>query len=50
MELKVNIYVLIDPISLKIRYIGVTRKYLKDRLNAHIYEAKFNPLPLCREG
>lgn len=38
-----NVYVLVDPITLKIRYIGVTRKYLKDRLNGHIYEAKFNP-------
>lgn len=40
---KEKVYVLIDPITLKIRYIGVTRKYLKDRLNGHIHEAKFNP-------
>lgn len=38
-----KVYALVDPITLKIRYIGVTRKYLKDRLNGHIHEAKFNP-------
>ena len=39
---KEKVYALIDPITLKIRYIGVTRKILKDRLNGHIHEAKYN--------
>ena len=38
---KEKIYVLIDPITIKIRYIGITNQNLKDRLNGHIASAKF---------
>lgn len=38
-----KIYVLVEPVSLKVRYIGVTHKSLKDRLTSHIYEAKYTP-------
>jgi hypothetical protein len=37
-----KVYALVDPITLKIRYIGITKQSLKDRLYGHIYEAKFN--------
>lgn len=37
---KEKIYVLIDPITIKIRYIGITNQNLKDRLNGHIASAK----------
>ena len=36
MELKVNIYVLIDPITCKIRYIGRTKNRLEIRLRGHM--------------
>ena len=35
-----KLYVLIDPITLKVRYIGITNQNLKDRLNGHISSAK----------
>jgi len=38
-----KIYVLIDPITLKIRYIGTTNQSLKDRLYGHIGDAKNRP-------
>ena len=41
--MKEKIYVLIDPISLKIRYIGITRQELKERLDNHIHDAKYRP-------
>lgn len=37
---KVIIYVLVDPITLKVRYIGRTRSTLKKRLGEHISKAK----------
>jgi len=37
---KITIYVLIDPISLKVRYIGRTRSSLKTRLCQHISKTK----------
>lgn len=40
MEREVIIYVLIDPISLKVRYIGRTSCKLKKRLAEHISKAK----------
>lgn len=41
--MKEKIYVLIDPISLKVRYIGITRQELKERLDNHIHDAKYRP-------
>lgn len=38
----VKIYVLIDPISLKVRYIGRTRSSLNKRLSEHISKAKYH--------
>lgn len=38
-----DIYVLVDPITLKIRYIGVTCQYLTDRLQNHIHDALYRP-------
>lgn len=38
----VSIYVLVDPFTLKIRYIGETKKVLKDRLSNHISDAILN--------
>ena len=35
-----KVYVLVDPISLKIRYIGITKSSLSRRLYNHISEAK----------
>ena len=35
-----KVYVLVDPISLKIRYIGITKSSLEKRLYNHISEAK----------
>ncbi len=37
-----NIYVLKDPISLEIRYVGQTSRKLKSRLSAHLLDAKKN--------
>lgn len=39
--MEVKIYVLIDPISHKIRYIGRTKCSLNTRLNGHISKSKF---------
>ena len=39
-KVKVNIYVLIDPITLKVRYIGRTKKPLSERLSQHVGKAK----------
>lgn len=38
-----KIYILVDPNTLKIRYIGITRQTLRDRLSNHIHEAKYRP-------
>lgn len=38
--MKVNIYALVDPLTLKIRYIGRTKCSLKKRLAEHISKAK----------
>jgi len=38
----VTIYALVDPISLKIRYIGRTRSSLQKRLQQHVCKAKKN--------
>lgn len=38
--MNVNIYVLIDPRSLKVRYIGRTTQSLQKRLNGHINKSK----------
>lgn len=40
MEDKVKIYALIDPITLKVRYIGRTIRSLPMRLSQHIHRAK----------
>lgn len=35
-----KIYVLICPITLRVRYVGITReKYLSKRLGGHIYDS-----------
>lgn len=39
---KVKIYVLVDPITLKVRYIGRTKGTLKKRLAEHLCKAKKN--------
>lgn len=39
---KVIIYVLVDPVSLKIRYIGRTRSSLTTRLGQHVSKARHN--------
>lgn len=39
--MKVKIYVLIDPISFKVRYIGRTKGSLSNRLSRHICDAKY---------
>lgn len=36
----VRIYVLIDPITKEVRYVGITTKLLRVRLANHIYDAK----------
>lgn len=38
--MKINIYVLIDPITSKIRYIGRTKNELKIRLRGHLSKSK----------
>lgn len=40
--MKINIYVLIDPITLKVRYIGRTSTDLNQRLGTHLSKAKNN--------
>lgn len=40
-KMEVKIYVLIDPITLKIRYIGRTKNSLNIRLTSHIVKSKF---------
>jgi hypothetical protein len=42
MDKKVKIYVLIDPITLRVRYIGRTISDLKTRLCQHLSKAKAN--------
>ena len=38
--MKTKVYVLVCPISLKVRYIGITReKYLSKRLGGHIFDS-----------
>ena len=39
-NVKVSIYVLIDPITLKVRYIGRTKLSLSERLSQHVGKAK----------
>lgn len=39
-EVEVKIYVLIDPVTLKIRYIGRTKCSLAMRLSQHVFRAK----------
>jgi len=43
MKEKTKIYVLIEPITLKIRYIGITCTNLNKRLDGHLHEAKYKP-------
>lgn len=38
-----DIYVLVDPIVFKVRYIGVTCQSLTDRLQNHIHDALYRP-------
>lgn len=40
---RTTVYVLVDPISVKIRYIGITKQSLTDRLQNHIHEARHRP-------
>lgn len=42
MDNQVKIYVLIDPITLKVRYIGRTKSTLKKRLGEHVSKSKYN--------
>ena len=38
--MKTKVYILIDPETLKIRYIGITKeKYLSKRLSGHLYDS-----------
>lgn len=47
METPVTIYVLIDPITKRVKYVGRTTMTLKSRLNAHINEKRsYNGLKL----
>lgn len=41
MERKTHIYVLIDPITIKVRYIGITAQTAYDRLLGHIHSARY---------
>ena len=41
MKDKTKIYVLIDPNTLKVRYIGITCQSLTDRLGNHIHDARY---------
>lgn len=41
MKNETKIYVLIDPNSLRVRYIGITCQSLKDRLRNHIHDARY---------
>lgn len=36
------IYMLVDPVSEDVKYIGKTKRTLSERLNAHMYELKYN--------
>lgn len=38
-----DIYVLADPLSCKVRYIGITCQELKERLGNHIHDALYSP-------
>lgn len=40
---KTYVYVLVDPRTIKIRYIGITKQFLVDRLQNHIDEARHRP-------
>lgn len=42
MKKKVNIYVLIDPITCKVRYIGITTQSILKRYRKHIEEALYS--------
>lgn len=44
-KMKVNIYVLCDPITCKVRYIGRTRNDIEIRLAQHIVKAKHSKKP-----
>lgn len=41
MKNETKIYVLIDPNTLQVRYIGITCQSLKDRLGNHIHDARY---------
>lgn len=38
-----KLYVLKDPETLKIRYVGITIQELNSRLNGHIHDVKTRP-------
>lgn len=38
---KTKVYVLVDPFTITVRYIGITSQSLKDRLQNHIHDSKF---------
>ena len=38
-----DVYVLVDPITFRVRYIGVTCQSLTDRLQNHIHDALYRP-------
>lgn len=42
MKKKINIYVLLDPLSCKVRYIGITTQSILKRFNKHIQEALYS--------
>ena len=43
MREQTKIYVLIDPRTMRVRYIGITCQSLTDRLGNHIHDAKYRP-------
>jgi hypothetical protein len=48
--MRVTIYVLIDPITLKVRYIGRTRVALNSRLSCHVCKAKRYNFPYHKDN
>lgn len=44
MKNETKVYVLIDPNTLKVRYIGITCQSLRDRLGNHIHDARYREL------
>ena len=47
---KTVVYVLVNPISLKIRYIGITKSSLNKRLGDHIFESRKNTVKTHKDN